>query len=81
MIGADILNVLLVAGSAAALTPGGLHVEPIFFSRSFPIMLSVLLVLRLGLFFSDKHLKKWVGYLLLILYILMTTLNMREALL
>lgn len=81
VIGADILNVLLVAGSAAALTPGGLHVEPIFFSRSFPIMLSVLLVLRLGLFFSDKHLKKWVGYLLLILYILMTTLNMREALL
>ena len=78
IIGADILNVLLVAGSAAALTPGGLSVDPIFFSRNFPVMLLVLIVLRCGIIFSKENLHKAVGGVLLFIYFYLTYLNISE---
>ena len=49
IIGADILNVLLVSAGAAVISSGGLAVEPLFFSRSFPIMLALLIYLRLAI--------------------------------
>ena len=80
IIGADILNVLLVTGSAAAFSPSNITVDPIFFKRSFPIMLLVLITLRLGIFWSDKHLKKPVGFILVLIYLLITTLNINDTL-
>ncbi len=75
VMGADILNVLFVAGAAAAVTPGGLVADPRFFQMLFPAMLFVLIVLRIAIFFSDKEIKRWWGILLLGAYVLVTLLS------
>lgn len=49
VIGADILNVLFVAGAAAAVTPAGLNADPIFFAFQFPAMLLILILFRIGI--------------------------------
>lgn len=68
VVGADILNVLFVSGAAAAATPGGLFADPHFFSVLFPVMLFVLLVFRVGIFFSGDAMRKPFGYVLLAAY-------------
>ena len=78
IIGADILNVLLVAGISVAFTKGGFEVDPSFFSKSFPVMIMSLVVLRFGLIFSKDYLKKSVGVVLLLLYSVFTLLNLKE---
>ena len=65
VVGADILNVLFVAGAAAAVTPRGLAAGPHFFVVLFPAMLLILVVFRLGVIFSGEHLKRPFGYILL----------------
>ncbi len=70
VIGADILNVLFVAGAAAAVTPGGLKIGSEFFKSHFIVMLAVLIIFRLGIYFGKTTLKRWVGVLLLIVYAL-----------
>ena len=65
VIGADILNVLFVAGAAAAVTSGGLEANPHFFAVLFPMMIAVLLVFRLGVIFSGHSLRRPVGVVLL----------------
>jgi len=71
IIGADILNVLFVAGLAAAVTPGGLYADPIFFSLQFPVMLFILLCFRVGIKTSSNgYLGRRTGFLLLSTYIL-----------
>ena len=75
VMGADILNVLFVAGAAAAVTPGGLAADPRFFQMLFPAMMFVLIVLRIAIFCSDKEIKRWWGFLLLGAYILVTLLS------
>jgi cation:H+ antiporter len=69
VIGADILNVLFVAGSAAAVTPGGLEAGPYFFRVLFPVMMFVLVVFRLGVMFSTDFLKRPVGVVLVAAYL------------
>ena len=49
IIGADILNVLFVAGAAAAVTPAGLNADKIFFAFQFPAMLIILILFRIGI--------------------------------
>ena len=68
IIGADILNVLFVAGAAAAVTPAGLQADVHFFQVLFPMMLLVLVVLRVGIIGSGEYLKKSVGFVLLAAY-------------
>ena len=68
IIGADILNVLFVAGAAAAVTPNGLMASGHFFIVLFPLMLLILLVFRLGIIFSDEYLKRPFGFILLAAY-------------
>jgi len=68
IIGADILNVLFVAGAAAAVTPNGLAADAHFFEVLFPIMLVILVVFRLGIIFSRDHLKRGFGIVLLACY-------------
>ncbi|MCH2200973.1 MAG: sodium:calcium antiporter [Fuerstiella sp.] len=73
VIGADILNALFVAGAAAAVTPGGLNVIPIFFKLQFPAMLLILLCFRAGIIWAhwsktDK-LTRPFGVILLVFYL------------
>ena len=70
IIGADILNVLFVAGASAAVTQQGLKATPDFFKVLFPSMLMVLLVFRIGVFFSKDRLQRPFGTILLVVYIM-----------
>lgn len=75
IIGADILNVLFVVGSAAAVTTGGLHVPSTFFKLQIPTMLIVLVLFR---FFSKNKrmvINKKEGFLLFAFYIVYLVLN------
>jgi cation:H+ antiporter len=75
IIGADILNVLFVAGAAASVTSGGLRVEPVFFTLLFPSMIAILVTFRTGVFFSQDQFKRPFGLMLLSLYALATALS------
>jgi len=81
IIGADILNVLFVAGAAAAVTPAGLHADPVFFRLQFPAMLFVLAVFRVGIFVArDSRLTRPFGAVLLGTYVVYLYLSARYAL-
>jgi cation:H+ antiporter len=75
VIGADILNVLFVAGASAAVTSGGLTAGSHFFTLLFPAMLGVLIVLRIGIFTSGDWMKRGFGFILLAVYGLVTLLS------
>lgn len=75
VIGADILNVLFVIGASAAVTPGGLTVDPRFFYLLFPAMLFVLAVFRGSAILSKNSLKRPVGAVLLAAYLAVTILS------
>ena len=75
VVGADILNVLFVAGLSAAVTPAGLDAEPFFFKLQFPAMLIILAVFRLGIFLSGDRLKRPFGIALLAAYAIYMALN------
>jgi cation:H+ antiporter len=77
VIGADILNVLFVAGAAAAVTSGGLRVGPSFFTLHYPAMLAILLVFRIGIAASGTILKRGFSWVLLGLYALYLFLSYR----
>jgi len=77
VIGADILNVLFVAGAAAAVTQGGLIAPAHFFQLLFPAMLFVLIVFRIGLAASKDTMKKSFGVILLAAYVLVTVISYR----
>lgn len=69
IVGADILNVLFVAGAAAAVTPGGLEVSTHFYKVLFPAMLVILAVFRVGVFLSGDRLRRGFGLVLLVTYL------------
>ncbi|MBU1701906.1 MAG: calcium/sodium antiporter [Candidatus Eisenbacteria bacterium] len=75
IVGADILNVLFVAGAAAAVTGGGLQAGPHFFRLLFPAMLGVLIVFRVGVMASGDQMKRGFGIVLLAVYALVTILS------
>lgn len=75
IIGADILNVLFVAGLSAAVTPGGLSASGEFFRLLFPAMLAILTVFRVGIAVSGQTLKRPFGALLLLIYLSITVLS------
>ena len=75
IIGADILNVLFVAGTSAAVTPEGLKALPVFFKLQFPAMLVILLTFRIGVSLSQERLKRTFGSVLLGVYLVYLALN------
>lgn len=75
IIGADILNVLFVAGVSAAATSEGLKAEIQFFQFLFPAMLFILIVFRCGIFVSGAQLKRPFGVVLVATWILVTILS------
>jgi len=77
VVGADILNVLFVAGASAAVSPGGLTAPSSFFRVFFPAMLFVLITFRVGIFFSQKYLKRSFGVVLLAAYLIATIAGFR----
>ena len=77
VIGADILNVLFVAGAAAAVTPNGIAASVHFFRLLFPAMLTVLLVFRVGVLTSPKRLGRPFGIILLAVYTAVTVVTYR----
>ena len=73
VIGADILNVLFVAGVAAAVTPAGLYADPHFFVLQFPAMLLLLGIFRFGtLMNKDSTLTRPFGGVLVGTYLAVT---------
>lgn len=75
VIGADILNVLFVAGASAAVTPEGLPATSNFFRVLFPCMLLVLIVFRAGIIVSKDEMKRGFGFVLLGLYLAFMVLS------
>jgi len=75
IIGADILNVLFVAGASAALTPAGLEASPSFFRVLLPCMLLVLIVFRVGVTFSGERMNRPFGAFLLLAYLVFLVLS------
>lgn len=75
IVGADILNVLFVAGAAAAVTPNGLTAGGHFFLVLFPIMLLILVVFRVGILLSGDYMKRPFGYVLLTAYAVYTVIS------
>ncbi len=75
IIGADILNVLFVAGVSASATPGGLQADGQFFQFLFPAMLFILIVFRCGIFVSGDQLKRPFGVVLVATWLLVTILS------
>lgn len=72
VIGADILNVLFVIGSAASFSKTGLYATPKFFTLYFPAMILVLGVFRIGSLLSKGYMKRFFGFTLLSVYILVS---------
>ncbi len=75
IIGADILNVLFVAGVSAAATKGGLVAEAHFFQFAFPAMLFILFVFRYGIFTSGSQLKRPFGIVLVGIWLVVQILS------
>lgn len=75
IIGADILNVLFVAGAAAAVTPAGLSVPKDFFTIHFPVMILLLIVFRVGIVVCKTHLSRTFGGILLGIYLSFLVVN------
>lgn len=75
IVGADILNVLFVVGSAAAVTKGGLLVPPGFFKLQIPTMLLIVTAFRLFAKGNDNQINKKEGIFLIIIYLIYLTLN------
>ena len=75
IIGADILNVLFVAGVSASATQGGLQADGQFFQFLFPAMLFILIVFRCGIFVSGDQLKRPFGIVLVATWLLVTILS------
>lgn len=75
IIGADILNVLFVAGVSASVTPGGLQADGQFFQFLFPAMLFVLIVFRFGIHLSVGLLKRPLGVVLVSAWLFVTILS------
>jgi cation:H+ antiporter len=72
VIGADILNILFVAGASAGVTSQGLLAPPHFFTVLFPAMFFILVVFRLTILLSGDKLKRSFGVALLGAYLVTT---------
>lgn len=75
VIGADILNVLFVAGVSASVTAGGLEASPVFFLKFFPFMIGLLIMFRIGIVVGRTHFTRAFGVVLLAAYAAFLWLN------
>ena len=64
-----------MAGAAAAVTPAGLSASTSFFNVLFPGMLLVLVVFRLGVYWSNDEMKRGFGVVLILIYLAVMVLS------
>lgn len=69
VIGANILNVLFVIGTSAAVTAGGLLVPDIYYYLHFPVLLLLFVIFRLAVSRKNKAISKLSGFILTGVYI------------
>lgn len=76
VLGANILNILLVLGISAAFSPSGLAVSPLFYRLHFPVALVAVGLLCYFVFNTKKHeISKSEGGVLLLIYFIYLLLN------
>ena len=75
VVGADILNILFVVGSAAAVTSSGLNVPNNFYKLQIPAMLIILMTFRFFTLGKKAEITKREGFTLLSLYLIYLLLN------
>nr|WP_226984162.1 calcium/sodium antiporter [Halothermothrix orenii] len=75
IVGADILNVLFVVGSAASVTAGGLNVPANFYRLQIPTMVIILVTFRLFSRGRNEEITKKEGIVLFLLYVIYLILN------
>lgn len=75
IVGADILNVLFVVGSAAAVTTGGLAVPANYYKLQFPAMMIILLTFRFFTMRKNDVIDKREGAFLVLVYMVYLVLN------
>lgn len=75
IIGADVLNVLFVVGSAAAVTEKGLRVPPDFYKLQFPAMLIILTAFRIFAKNKKERIATKEGIFLAAIYAIYIVLN------
>lgn len=75
IVGADILNVLFVVGSAAAVTKGGLMVPSAFYLLQIPTMILILVIFRFFAISKNKVINQLEGGVLLACYLVYLVLN------
>lgn len=75
IVGADILNVLFVIGSAAAVTAGGLDVPVAFYKLQIPTMLLILGLFRFFAKSKGHTISRLEGFLLFAFYMVYLVLN------
>ncbi|MFO7884085.1 MAG: sodium:calcium antiporter [Desulfobacteraceae bacterium] len=75
IIGANILNVLFVAGFSASITKGGLAAPGHFSKVLFPAMMATLIIFGLGMHLSGRVFKKSYSVMLLSIYALVILSN------
>jgi len=78
LVGSNIYNILLIAGTAAFAAPGGLPVEPAAMKFDLPVMVAVALVC-LPIFFTGHRISRWEGLLLLGYYVAYISYLVLEA--
>ncbi len=75
IVGADILNVLFVIGTAASVTTGGLNVPTNFYKLQIPAMLIILITFRLFSRGESEEITTKEGLILLSIYLIYLVLN------
>ncbi|MBF7096374.1 calcium/sodium antiporter [Alkalibacter mobilis] len=75
IVGADILNVLFVVGSAAAVTAGGLNVPTNYYKLQIPTMIIILLAFRFFTMKKGDTITKKEGLFLMGIYFVYLALN------
>lgn len=75
IVGADILNVLFVVGSAAAVSSGGLPVPTNFYKLQIPTMLVILTAFRIFTRGKNEEITKKEGIFLFGIYIVYIILS------
>lgn len=71
ILGANVLNILLVLGVSIAMSPNGISVPPIFYQIHFPVALALIGLLTYFIFNTKKHeISKNEGKVLISIYLL-----------
>jgi cation:H+ antiporter len=78
VVGSNIYNLLLILGTAALVTPGGVIVPPAAIRFDLPVMIAVA-VACVPIFFANQRISRWEGMLFVGYYLAYTTYLILDA--